>query len=111
MTPQTPAGDVDLILNHTEAFWKELRNERLFITGGTGFFGRWILESLIRANERLGAGPEAFGPLWFLAPVMMTSSPSGTDQPKEKFARKYRAKNPAALHFFWRLAAGARSRA
>ena len=54
MTPQTPAGDFDLILEHTEELWKGLRNERLFITGGTGFFGRWILESLIRANDRLG---------------------------------------------------------
>jgi len=59
MTPQTPAGDVDLILGHTEAIWKELRSERLFITGGTGFFGRWILESLIQANDRLGVRTSA----------------------------------------------------
>ena len=56
MTPHTPAGDFDLILEHTGELWKELRHERVFITGGTGFFGRWVLESLIRANDRLGAG-------------------------------------------------------
>lgn len=47
------ADDFDHILEHTEPFWKELGRERLFITGGTGFFGRWLLASLIHANERL----------------------------------------------------------
>ena len=47
------ADDFDHVLDHTEAIWKELGHERLFITGGTGFFGRWLLEGLIRANARL----------------------------------------------------------
>ncbi|MFA6054903.1 MAG: NAD-dependent epimerase/dehydratase family protein [Thermodesulfovibrionales bacterium] len=46
-------ADLDYILEHTVALWEEVRNRRIFITGGTGFFGCWLLESFARANERL----------------------------------------------------------
>ncbi len=56
--PIAPA-DLDLILQHTEPLWDEMRNQRLFITGGTGFFGSWILSSFIHANHALGLNATA----------------------------------------------------
>ena len=54
-----PSGDLDHVLEHTQGLWEELRSARLFVTGGTGFFGRWMLETLLRANDDLGLGAEA----------------------------------------------------
>jgi dTDP-glucose 4,6-dehydratase len=48
------SDDLDYILSKTAPLWDELRNQKIFITGGTGFFGCWLLESFIWANEKLG---------------------------------------------------------
>jgi len=46
--------DLKHIANHfPEHFWEELRGQSIFITGGTGFFGRWILESFAFINQQL----------------------------------------------------------
>lgn len=53
------AEDLDFVLAKTADVWQELRGKRLFITGGTGFFGCWLLESLCWANEKLGVDVKA----------------------------------------------------
>ena len=45
--------DLEHIIEHAEEVLRELRHARIFITGGTGFFGRWLLEGLLHARERL----------------------------------------------------------
>jgi nucleoside-diphosphate-sugar epimerase len=55
------ARDLDNILARTEPLWQELRGQRLLITGATGFFGCWLLESFAWANHRLHLNAHAVG--------------------------------------------------
>jgi dTDP-glucose 4,6-dehydratase len=56
---QTLAADLDHVVEHIRPLREKLQGARLFITGGTGFIGCWMLESLARANDQLGLGAEA----------------------------------------------------
>lgn len=67
-----PAEDLAHVLAHTARLWAEARGGKFFITGGTGFFGLWLLESFAHANDALGLGMRA---------VVLTRNPSA-------FARK-----------------------
>ena len=59
MSPNPLAADLDHILSHTAGLWEDLRGKRLFLTGGTGFLGCWLLQSLLWADAALGLGVEA----------------------------------------------------
>ncbi|MES2223074.1 MAG: NAD-dependent epimerase/dehydratase family protein, partial [Acidobacteriota bacterium] len=49
--PPVSVADLNYILENNASLWEELRGRRIFITGGTGFFGCWLLESFIAANS------------------------------------------------------------
>jgi dTDP-glucose 4,6-dehydratase len=59
LTSAIAPQDLEHILSHTPGIWEGLRGQRIFITGGTGFFGCWLLESFIRANDQLQLGAQA----------------------------------------------------
>jgi dTDP-glucose 4,6-dehydratase len=53
MTARISQEDLQHAFDHTRELWEELRGQRVFITGGTGFFGCWLLETFAFANETL----------------------------------------------------------
>jgi len=53
MAAPLPQQDLDHILEHTVGMWDDLRGQSIFITGGTGFVGTWLLESLLWASDKL----------------------------------------------------------
>jgi nucleoside-diphosphate-sugar epimerase len=64
-----PVEDLEHIYQNTQDIWESFRGKSIFLTGGTGFFGKWLLESFIFANEKLSLNakittltrnPEAF---------------------------------------------------
>ena len=46
--------DLDEMIDATTELHRSLDGSRVLVTGGTGFFGRWLLESWVDAGERLG---------------------------------------------------------
>ena len=64
-----PVEDLEHIYQNTQDIWESFRGKSIFVTGGTGFFGKWLLESFIYVNEKLALNakittlarnPEAF---------------------------------------------------
>lgn len=53
------AADLDLVLEQTEPLWSEMRHQRLFLSGGTGFFGTWLLSSFLHVHRVLALNASA----------------------------------------------------
>ena len=51
--------DLDHVLDHSRDLWDGLRGESLFITGGTGFIGSWLLDTFEYINDKLNLGASA----------------------------------------------------
>jgi nucleoside-diphosphate-sugar epimerase len=64
--------DLDHVLEHTAGIWDAVRRKNIFLTGGTGFVGTWLVESFVWINRRLNLGAKA---------LLLTRDP-------EKFKRK-----------------------
>ncbi len=50
----TPVSDLRFILEKTD--FRRLKGSTVFLTGASGFFGTWLLESLFFANQQLSLG-------------------------------------------------------
>jgi dTDP-glucose 4,6-dehydratase len=50
MTSAVFAQDREEMLGRTAGLWEALRGERVFVTGGTGFVGTWLVELFVAAN-------------------------------------------------------------
>ena len=50
--------DLDHIFQRTKPLWENLREGKIFLTGGTGFFGKWLLESFLWANDQFKLGSQ-----------------------------------------------------
>lgn len=51
--------DLDYIYDQTVNLWGHLYHKRLLITGGTGFLGSWLLDSLVWVNQLLNLNTRA----------------------------------------------------
>ncbi|MGZ5004555.1 MAG: NAD-dependent epimerase/dehydratase family protein [Chthoniobacterales bacterium] len=59
MNKHSLGPDCAHILAQTQDLWEELRGEKIFVTGGTGFFGCWLLEAFCFANTELELNAKA----------------------------------------------------
>ncbi len=59
--PPLPGDDLKYVLERTRNDWDQMRGGRIFVTGATGFFGVWLLETFAYANQELGLGAELLG--------------------------------------------------
>jgi dTDP-glucose 4,6-dehydratase len=54
--PALPTEDLDHVHAVMGTRWQRLQGQRIFMTGGTGFIGKWLLASLLDADHRFKLG-------------------------------------------------------
>ena len=59
--PRLPAEDLEHATSSARPQWEQLRKGRIFVTGATGFFGTWLLESFSFANQKYQLNAELVG--------------------------------------------------
>ena len=55
------AEDIAAVLARSQSLWPNLKNATVFITGATGFFGIWLLETLLAANRAFSLNCRVIG--------------------------------------------------
>jgi len=65
------ADELEEIVRRNKSLFEALRDSRIFMTGGSGFIGRWLLETLHWANEHLDIGARV---------VVLTRDPDAFDR-------------------------------
>ncbi len=59
MIPSVIGSDRRHMLERSGDLWEALRGARVFITGGTGFVGTWLMEAFVAANDAYNLGARA----------------------------------------------------
>lgn len=55
-SPPLPSEDLEQVDAQVDGAWERLRGKNLFLTGGSGFFGSWLLETLLFAEDKRKLG-------------------------------------------------------
>jgi dTDP-glucose 4,6-dehydratase len=50
--------DIDFLLKFSENLFKNLAGKKIFISGATGFFGKWLVQTLTLVNLKMGLNLE-----------------------------------------------------
>lgn len=82
---QIETEDLEHVLIHTRQLWTDyfIKGSTIFITGGTGFFGKWLLETFLYINDKLQLNGKLF---------VLSRNP-------EKFKQEYPQFNTPVIHF------------
>jgi dTDP-glucose 4,6-dehydratase len=94
-----PQEDLDHVLVRIGQLWESVRGQSVFLTGGTGFVGTWLLHTLLYANDKLDLdihvavltrSPEQFRSKWpqvatHRAVGILAGHVAGFDFPAEQF--------------------------